>query len=286
MSAVQLIPADGPADPPSSRPRAGVLRGQVFAFSFDPSAGEQRVDVPGLAGIRVTPDTVLHWAFYADGVEATLAPHAALAVTVDVRGADDARLGEIAAVRDRYDFPLTATAQFAPQPSPGIGDRSVLQVMPFDGRPMSGHAERRRWITPGSERARPHEYSVDLGGLRAEMTATSHAAAFRVHGADPDATVGFVIDQPSDEGRLIWTDADGFEGWTPEGPEDWGNAPRCYFAGVVLRGEGDGSSGTRGALDDDGRIRVAGYVGGRGSLEVRVAVSFLSVEQARRSLAL
>ncbi|QDE36212.1 glycoside hydrolase family 92 protein [Microbacterium foliorum] len=424
MSAVQLIPADGPADPPSSRPRAGVLRGQVFAFSFDPSAGEQRVDVPGLAGIRVTPDTVLHWAFYADGVEATLAPHAALAVTVDVRGADDARLGEIAAVRDRYDFPLTATAQFAArwslpeqwnadtvslapmladsephtsvtvelvlgtaslaaepnlpsrvsgfvqcvveqlptpvvaderppvervdtrrgthsgprfsrgntipavavphgftfvtpatdasdtrwpyrpsihddppgrrlealqfahQPSPWIGDRSVLQVMPFDGRPMSGHAERRRWITPGSERARPHEYSVDLGGLRAEMTATSHAAAFRVHGADPDATVGFVIDQPSDEGRLIWTDADGFEGWTPEGPEDWGNAPRCYFAGVVLRGEGDGSSGTRGALDDDGRIRVAGYVGGRGSLEVRVAVSFLSVEQARRSLAL
>ena len=125
--------------------------------------------------------------------------------------------------------------QFSHQPSPWIGDRSVLQLMPFDGRPMSDRGERRRWITPGSERARPHEYAVDLGGLRAEMTATSHAAAFRVRGAEADAIVGFVIDQPTDEGRLTWTEDGGFEGWTPEGTEDWGNAPRCYFAGVVLR---------------------------------------------------
>jgi predicted alpha-1,2-mannosidase len=400
-----------------------VIPGQVYAFSFEPSAGEQRVDVPGLADIPVTPDTVLHWAFYADGAAATLAPHAALAVTVDVRAADGTRLSEIAPVRDRYDFPLSADAQFAArwsmpeqwnadtvslapmrstptsdtevtvelvfgaatlatepdlpshvtgfvqciieeqstvvlspdddspvervdtrrgshsgprfsrgntipavavphgftfvtpatdasdtrwpyrpsihddppgrrlealqfshQPSPWIGDRSVLQLMPFDGRPMSERAERRRWITPGTERARPHEYAADLGGLRVEMTATSHAAAFRVRGCDADAIVGFVIDQPTDEGRLTWTDAGDFEGWTPEGPEDWGNAPRCYFVGMVLRSEGDDARGPRGALDDDGRARVAGYVGGRGSLEVRVAVSFLSIDQARHSL--
>ena len=82
MSTVHLMPADGPVDPPSSRPRAGVIPGQVFAFSFDPAAGEQRIDVPGLADIPVTSDTVLHWAFYSDGADATLAPHAALAVTV------------------------------------------------------------------------------------------------------------------------------------------------------------------------------------------------------------
>lgn len=419
MSTVHLAPADGPADPPSSRPRAGVLRGPVFAFSFDPSAGEQRIDAPGLTGIPVTSDTLLHWAFYADGTEATLAPHAALAVTADVRGADGTRLSDIAAVRDRYDFPITADAQFAArwslpeqwnadtvslaplphttgsvelvfgtdglaaepglptrvtgfvqvlleqvpvhrtadalppvervdtrrgthsgprfsrgntipavavphgftfvtpatdaadtrwpyrsgihddppgrrlealqfshQPSPWIGDRSVLQLMPFDGRPTSSRTGRRRWITPGSERARPHEYAADLGGgLRAEMTATSHAAAFRVHGDGPEAVVGFVIDQPTDHGRLVWTDSGGFEGWMPEGTEDWGNAPRCYFAGTVLHPNG-GARGSRGALDDDGRGRVAGYIAGVGSLEVRVAVSFLSIEQARRSLEL
>lgn len=424
MSDAQLTPTDGPADPPSSRPHSGVLRGDVFAYSFDPSAGEQRIDVPGLADVAISPDTLLHWAFYADGDAATLAPHAALAVTVDVRGDGGARLGETAAVRDRYDFAMTADAQFAArwsmpeqwnadtvslapmlpgsaphtsatvelvlgsgslagmgglpplvtgfvqvlveeqveqqdavadpppvervdtrrgshsgprfsrgntipavavphgftfvtaatdasdtrwpyrpsihddppgrrlealqfshQPSPWIGDRSVLQLMPFDGHPASERAARRRWIAPGTERARPHEYAADLGdGLRVEMTATSHTAAFRVHGADTDAIVGFVIDQPTDDGELHWTDGGGFEGWTPEGSEDWGNSPRCYFAGAVLHGEGDPATSLRGALDDDGRARVAGYVAGDGSLEVRVAVSFLSVEQARRSL--
>lgn len=426
MSTAHLASADGPDDPPSSRPRSGVLRGPVFAFAFDPSAGEQRLDVPGLADIEITPDTVLHWAFYADGPAATLAPHAALAVTVDVRVDDGARLSDDAAVRDRYDFPLTAQTQFdarwslpeqwnadtvslapfaqrrgvvevvfgaasllpaaplpaaanlparctgfvqllveermpepaglAPvervdtrrgshsgprfsrgntipavalphgftfvtpatdaedsrwpyrpfvhddpqgrrlealqfshQPSPWIGDRSVLQLMPFLGVPTSHRSRRRRWIIPGSERARPHEYSVELGdGLRAEMTATAHGAVFRVHSTDPDAMVGFVIDQLTDEGRLAWADAGGFEGWIPGGSEEWGNAPRCFFAGTVLRPAddrpGDEPTLAHGPLDDDGRGAVAGYVGGRGWLEVRIGISFLSVEQARHAL--
>jgi len=390
-----------------------VLPGPVYAFAFDPSVGEQRVDVPGLSDLEISPDTVLHWAFYADGPGATLPPHAALAVAVDVRFADGTRLSETSAVRDRYDFPLTAQEQFearwsmpeqwnadtvslAPvahrsgtvevvlgtaslpdtaslperctgfvqvvveehtparglppvervdtrrgshsgprfsrgntipavavphgftfvtpatdaedarwpyrpfvhddpqgrrlealqfshQPSPWIGDRSVLQLMPFAGTPTSRRAGRRRWITPGSERARPHEYAAGLGdGLQVEMTATSHAAVFRVHSRDPDAVVGFVIDQLTDEGSLVWTDAGAFEGWIPEGPEEWGNAPRCFFAGTAQHPTDRGLE--QGPLDDDGRGDVAGYVAGRGSLEVRVGISFLSVEQARHAL--
>jgi putative alpha-1,2-mannosidase len=436
VSSVHLIPADGPADPPSSRPRSGVLRAPVFAFSFDPSAGEQRLDVPDLPAVEITQDTVLHWAFYADGPAATLAPHASLAVTVDVRFADGSRLSDDAAVRDRYDFPVTAQAQFdarwslpeqwnadtvalapfagragvvevvfgtaappadtspadasradasradaadlpsrctgfvqlmveervpapadlAPaervdtrrgshsgarfsrgntipavavphgftfvtpatdaedsrwpyrpfvhddpqgrrlealqfshQPSPWIGDRSVLQLMPFLGDPTSSRAGRRRWITPGTERARPHEYAAELGdGLRVQLTATAHSGAFRVCSSDADARIGFVIDQLSDEGCLAWTDAGGFEGWIPEGSEEWGNAPRCFFAGVVMHPDqdasGDGTTFAHGPLDDDGRGAVAGHVSGRGSLEVRIGISFLSVEQARRAL--
>lgn len=113
MSTAHLTPAEGPADPPSSRPRAGVLAGPVFAFDFDPAAGEQRVDIPELTDIALTSETVLHWAFYADGAEATLAPHAALAVAVDVRLPDGTHLSDHAAVRDRYDFPIDAEAQFA-----------------------------------------------------------------------------------------------------------------------------------------------------------------------------
>lgn len=417
MTSARLTPADGPADPPSSRPNIGVLAAPVFAFEVDPSLGVQRVDVPGLDAVEITPDTVLHWAFYADGADAALAPHTALAVSVDVRLDDGMRLGDDEAVRDRYGFAVSAEAQFAArwsmpeqwnadtvslapfagrrgvveivcgadsligtpglparvtgfvqvlveervapasdlppvdrvdtrrgshsgprfsrgntipavarphgftfvtpatdasdanwpyrpfvhddeagrrlealqfshQPSPWIGDRSVLQLMPFSGAPTSDRAARRRWIVPGSERARPHEYAAELTDARgarihAEMTATVHGAAFRVTGSDADERVGFVIDQLTDDGRLDWTDADGFTGWIPEGSEDWGNAPRCYFAGRVL-----GGADERGHLDDAGRARVAGFVSGRGALEVRVAVSFLSIEQAERGLAL
>lgn len=412
MSAPLLRPASGPADPPSSRPHAGVLPGPVYAYTFDPSRGAQRIDVPGLDGIALTPDTVLHWAFYADGPAATLAPWAALAVTVDVRTADGSRLSDSAAVRDRYDFPLTAEGQFAArwsmpeqwnadsvalaplgpgagtvelvlgtaalpaapelpaevtgfvqvlveerpapgdlppvervdtrrgshsgprfsrgntvpavamphgftfvtpatdaadarwpyrpfvhddpqgrrlealqfshQPSPWIGDRAVLQLMPFLGTARSAREDRRRWIVEGSERARPHEYTADLGdGVHVEMTATSHTAAFRVRCDDSRAAVGFVIDQLTNEGLLTFTDT-GFEGWIPEGTEDWGNAPRCYFAGTVH----SASDVAHRALEDDARPRVAGFVRAVGAVEVRVGVSFLSVAQARHSLAL
>ena len=417
MTPARLTAAEGPADPPSSKPFTGVLAAPVFAFAFDPAEGPQHLEVPGLDAVTITTDTVLHWAFYADGAEAALAPHAALAVTVDVRLDDGARLTDDPRMRDRYGFAITPESQFAArwsmpeqwnadtvslapvagrsgtvevvlgaeslvavtglparvtgfvqvlvegrvgaasdlppvervdtrrgthsgarfsrgntipavarphgftfvtpatdaadarwpyrpfvhddpqgrrlealqfshQPSPWIGDRSVLQLMPFSGAPASDHAARRRWIVPGSERARPHEYAVELhdgrgSGIHVEMTATVHGAAFRVTGADDDARVGFVLDQLTDEGRLRWTEADGFTGWIPEGAEDWGNAPRCYFAGRVLEGPAES-----GQLDDAGRGRVAGFVAGHGSLEVRVAVSFLSIEQAERSLAL
>ncbi|MCM3780898.1 GH92 family glycosyl hydrolase [Microbacterium hydrocarbonoxydans] len=419
MSSPQLTPDRGPVDPPSSRPLSGVLPAPVFAFSFDPAGGEKRVDMPDVDAITITitEDTVLHWAFYADGADAALAPHAALAVSVDVRLDDGSRLADDSAVRDRYGFAVTPEAQFAArwsmpeqwnadtvslaplagrrgtvevvlgaeslvgsealparvtgfvqvlveervaaasdlppvervdtrrgthsgdrfsrgntipavarphgftfvtpatdaadarwpyrpfvhddpqgrrlealqfshQPSPWIGDRSVLQLMPFSGAPASQHATRRRWIVAGSERARPHEYTAELADghgsrIRAEMTATVHGAAFRVRSGDADERVGFVIDQLTDEGRLDEMDADGFRGWIPEGSEEWGNAPRCYFAGRVVEGAAE-----RGRLDDADRGRVAGFVASRGSLEVRVAVSFLSIEQAERALAL
>ncbi|WP_244632207.1 hypothetical protein [Microbacterium sp. Se63.02b] len=114
MSTAHLAPAAGPADPPSSRPRVGVLPGPVFAFTFDPAVGEHRVDVPELTDIVLTSETVLHWAFYADGRDATHAPHAALAVTVDVRLPDGRRLSDHAAVRDRYDFPSMPKRSSAP----------------------------------------------------------------------------------------------------------------------------------------------------------------------------
>ncbi|MEU6861194.1 glycoside hydrolase domain-containing protein [Glycomyces sp. NPDC046736] len=396
----ELIEADGPADPPSSRPHAGVLGGQVFAYRFDPGEGAQRVAVPGLESVRIRPDTVVEWAFYADGPDAVHAPHAALAVTIDVAFADGSRLSDEARVRDRYDvaidpeaqfaaawsmpeqwnadavalgawagregavevvlgtstlegteasgfvevvvstretsdlspaervdtrrgshsgsrfsrgntIPITArphgfcfltpatdaansawpyrwsvhddpqgrrleAVQFSHQPSPWIDDRGVLQLMPFTGEAVSSRSGRRRWIEPGSEVARPHVYRADLGCLDLEVTATDHGGAFR---ARAEGAVGFVVDQLTDAGELHVAADGSFHGWIPEGSADWGNAPRTYFAGRA-----SSAVTATGMLDDDGRPRTAGFIAGSGELEVRVAQSFLSVEQARRSL--
>ncbi|WP_336644497.1 GH92 family glycosyl hydrolase [Microbacterium sp. USHLN186] len=415
MISAQLRKAEGPADPPSSRPLAGVLGGQVHAFRFEPAAGVQRIALTELTDFEVAPDAVVHWAFYADGPAAVRAPYAALAVTVDVVFEDGSRLSQHQGVRDRYDVPVTPEAQlaaawsmpeqwnadsvslepwagrrasveivlgsptlaaaegpvggfvevvvgsttdaFAPplavgeaeltaadrvdtrrgshsgdrfsrgntipitsvphgfcfltpatqtadtrwpyrwsvhdaaegrplaalqfshQPSPWIGDRGVLQVRPFRGDAEDGVVPgvETLHIAPGGEHARPHEYRAEfVGGGTAQMTATSHGGAFRIRGAEPEGTVGFVIGSPDGEGRVRAYSDGTFDGWTPEGSTDWGNPPRAYFAGLVVAEPAD--------------IRVSGgraslVLSAVGALEVRIAQSFLSVEQARRSLA-
>ncbi|WP_205710893.1 glycoside hydrolase domain-containing protein [Isoptericola sp. BMS4] len=402
-----IRPAAGPADPPSSAPRAGVLRGTVFAYRFHPSDGVARLDLPGFADVPLGPDDVLDWAFYADDAHAVTAPYASLAVAVDVRLDDGSRLSDVEPVRDRYDVPLTAEAQFAArwsmpeqwnadsvglapvagrrgtlevvlgdasvahvttqvtgfvevrlrrrpasrdlppaervdtrrgthsgprfsrgntvpavavphgftflvpatdasdarwpyrpfvhddaagrrlealqfshQPSPWIGDRGVLQLMPYLGGPRAGREERRRWIVPGTERARPHGWSAELGdGLSVEMTTTDRVGAFRVGSRAPGAGIGFVLDQLTDDGALWFTADGGFEGWVPEGDPAWGNAPRTYVAGRVV-----GGARAWGAVPGAPRPAVTGHVGGDTSVEVRVAISFLSIDQAWRSL--
>ncbi len=129
-----LQPADGPADPPSSRPHAGVLGGQVHRFAFRPADGEHRLGAPGLDALRCTPDTVLHWAFYADGDAAVSAPWAPLAVTVDARVGEE-RLSDDTRVRDRYGFRLDADSQFAAAWSmPEQWNADTVSLAPFAGR--------------------------------------------------------------------------------------------------------------------------------------------------------
>lgn len=422
IEAATLTSANGPADPPSSRPGAGVLGGQVFAYHFSPAAGEQRVTMldPALDTDPVSAVTELNWAFYAEGEVAW--PYPSLAVTVDVLFDDGSRLSTgpggsgVAAVPpvDRYGFELQAEAQFSArwsmpeqwnantvalgawagrritavecvlgadslkalstpieahgfvemrlverrppaectpaeqvdtrrgthsgdrfsrgntipavavphgfnlvtpatdaadsrwpyrpfvhddkrgrrlqalqfshQPSPWIGDRGVLQLMPFSGQPRSRRSARTRWIRPGSEEARPYLYAAELdGGLRVEFTVSDHAAAFRVRSEDETERVGFVFDQLENRGCLTLAQVDDgrvrLSGWVAESDPEWGNGPRMYFSG-----ESTGPVEAFGALNDAGRGSVAGHLSAHGTLEVRIATSFISIEQAQRSL--
>ena len=195
----------------------------------------------------------------------TAAPHGFCFLT-PATDATDTRWPYRWSVHDQDRGRPLAALQFSHQPSPWIGDRGVLQVRPFIAAP-GGTAPH---IVPGTEYARPHLYAARLhGGAQVEMTATSHGGIFRIAAATESDTVGFSIGAPGGDGRVSFRDDNTFDGWTPEGTADWGNPPRAYFAGLIL---GKGSV--------DGRA-----VSATGALEVRIAQSFLSVDQARRSLA-
>ncbi|MFT4297345.1 MAG: glycoside hydrolase family 92 protein [Micropruina sp.] len=170
--------------------------------------------------------------------------------------------------------------QTSHQPSPWIGDHGVLQFVPGVGGPADSPV-RGGHIVPGSEIAQPHRYAAELAeGIAVEATAARSVAVVRLRGA---GGVRLVLDQPDGHGSLRLTRlADGrarLEGWTGERPHTaWGNAPRMYLYGE-----------TAGAVTpaDSGRPDGLGSgLSAPGEVEVRVATSFLSVEQARRTFGL
>ena len=176
--------------------------------------------------------------------------------------------------------------QISHQPSPWIGDRGVLQFTPFRGIPSPRRSDRRLFIRPGTEQAHPHRYAAQLtdadggGAIGVQATATNAVAVLRVAAT---GQVGIVIDRPDDIGGLsIETTAEGrvgLTGWVAEGDAQWGNAPRMYFAGET-------SAPARGTVPAGAdHPHVTGAVVGDGMLELRIATSFLSVGQARRTLA-
>ncbi|WP_353116160.1 GH92 family glycosyl hydrolase [Microbacterium sp.] len=171
-------------------------------------------------------------------------------------------------------------------PSPWMGDRGVVQIMPTArGAAASGdRAERALAFTHDAEHAAPHLWTAELaGGIRAELSATDRVLVARF--ALP-AGGGFVIDQLDDDGRLVHHPDDRrvpFTGWTDSFHRPAAaQAPRMYFAIAVDRPLSAVRAGTA-----PGRERVSASVGveGPGPVEVRIATSFLGIDQARATLA-
>ncbi|CAI9399963.1 hypothetical protein AESSP_00297 [Aestuariimicrobium sp. T2.26MG-19.2B] len=107
--------------------------------------------------------------------------------------------------------PALQALSFSHQPSPWIADRFGFQLMPWQGQAHVNPFQRQRRFAHENELDRPHHYRVDLdpapggsaadqGSIRAEMTPTSHAGAFRFRfqGGGPR---GVVLDLPG-SGRL------------------------------------------------------------------------------------
>lgn len=183
-------------------------------------------------------------------------------------------------------------------PSPWIGDRGIVQVMPIpDSTAAADRTSRSAPFLHSNETARPHHYSVRLdNGIVAELAATDHVVVMRFR--LPDGA-GIVFDQPDNRGGLHiepLSDEAHISGFTDSHNSAMpSNAPRMFFAAAVDRpfrvvrsaaiGERPAVSAviafdtTRG-LDP----QSPAVSDGAEWVTIRIATSFIGVDQATRSL--
>src|SRR5690606_15648346 len=179
------------------------------------------------------------------------------------------------------------------QTSPWMGDRQTFQVMPSiaAGVPSANRADRAVPFRHENETARPHHYRVELdNGIVAEIAPTDHAAMFRFTFPGDDANL--VFDNVDDRGGLFLSpDSGELTGYTDTRSGLSNGAGRMFVYAkfdrpVVAGGRLVATDGPEG----QSRTRVPGYFrfdpGEARTVTMRIATSLISVEQARRNLAL
>ncbi|MCF0094033.1 GH92 family glycosyl hydrolase [Micromonospora sp. MH99] len=158
------------------------------------------------------------------------------------------------------------------EPSPWMGDRNQMSVMPVAGDgPLTGSpASRALAFRHDDETAQPDLYRVTTqSGLVAEMSPTDHAGIMRfTFGAGP-ATGSLVFAKGT-----FTIGADGtFTGWVDNGSGLSAGRSRMFVSGTFDRAP-TASTATSATFDVSTERQVT----------MRIATSFLSVDQARRNL--
>lgn len=179
------------------------------------------------------------------------------------------------------------------EPSPWMGDRQTLQLMPeaqADGVPLLDRAARSLSFGHDHETARADEYRVAFdNGIVAEMTPTDHAAMFRFTFVGPRAQLVFdnIADKSGNDHTGITLDpaTRSFSGWSDVKSRLSAGATRLFFYGTV-----DRPVQASGRLSGAGRDHVAAWLGFDTSrdkvVNLRIATSLISVDRARHNLAL
>ena len=179
------------------------------------------------------------------------------------------------------------------QPSPWMGDRDQLCFMPGLGAEALGDPrERALPFDHAEELARPDLYSVTLGdAMRLELTPTDHGGLLAVTprtdgvpgtSVGPDTRLHLVLDSIDDDFGLTW-DGEAVTGWVDNGAD---NGRVRMFVVAVPDAPALGWDRPRGGGPASRALtfRCGDLRGGR--LTVRIATSFIGVEQAKRNLEL
>ncbi|MEO3815966.1 GH92 family glycosyl hydrolase [Plantactinospora sp. B24E8] len=170
------------------------------------------------------------------------------------------------------------------EPSPWMGDRQTFQVMPSvaTGVPNASRSARALPFQHANETARAHYYGVTFdNGLTTEIAPTDHAAMFRF--TFPGDRGNLIFDNVNNNGGLTLGEDGRITGYTDVRSGLSNGATRMFVYGVV-----DRPVVGSGRLTGGGGANVTGYLAFDTSttkqVQLRLATSLISVEQARHNL--
>lgn len=180
------------------------------------------------------------------------------------------------------------------QPSPWIGDYGQFSIMPVTTGRIFDQDERASWFSHKAEIARPNYYSVYLADhdVTAEITPTERAVMFRL--TYPQCDTAYLVVDAFDAGSYVkiipaenkivgYTTKN--RGAVPDNFRNWfvivSDTPFDCFSAVA-----DGKIMDNIALTDANHAGgIVGFRTTRGQqVQLRVASSFISLEQAERNL--
>lgn len=228
-----------------------------------------------------------------NNVPATAVPNGFNFWTPLTNASSQSWLYEYQAANDEQNRPVLQGIGISHEPSPWMGDRNQLAFQPATGAgvPDGGLDARGLAFDHADETARPDYYGVTFAdGIKAEVAPTDHAAVLRYTfpkgaASDAGASTGHVlVDRVAGSSKLSFDAATGeLSGWVENGSGLSVGRTRMYVTGTFDRapsavGEAAGDrAGARYATFDTSRDRT---------VELRVATSFIGLEQARANLAL
>ncbi|GGA34397.1 hypothetical protein GCM10010981_24250 [Dyella nitratireducens] len=189
---------------------------------------------------------------------------------------------------DANNRPRIEAFSLSHEPSPWMGDRQTLQMMPAavtNGAPSANREKRALSFSHDHEIAHAHYYKVTFdNGIVGEMTPTDHAAMLRF--TFPGKRGQLVFDNRTDEGGITLDPARrSFSGYSDVKSVLSTGATRLFFYATV-----DQPVTESGRLTGEGRDHVTAWLGFDTSktktVNVRIATSLISLEQAKHNLAL
>ncbi|TCC60484.1 glycoside hydrolase family 92 protein [Kribbella pittospori] len=169
---------------------------------------------------------------------------------------------------------------FSHQPSPWMGDRDQLTIMPVAmAEPLGDPAARAAAFSHDDEIARPDLYSVRLAnGVLAELAPTDHGAIFRFEFPGDAAGRHLVFDTIDENGAFSF-DGTALTGWVENGSEFGRTRMYCYGVFSVA------PAGFGPAVGGRDNARAASFAA-VDEVTLRIATSFIGVDQARHNLSL